>query len=82
MPEAALADARMLATSSEAGETRRAAAALATRLSLRHAITTELEQTLLDTLGDAAVAATILPHSLMDPTAETLSQWLRERGAA
>lgn len=81
LPEAALADARLIAASSEDDRVCRAAAALAHRLSLRQAVTTELEQTLLDTLGDAAVAATILPHALMDPSADTLSQWLRERGA-
>jgi len=81
LPEAALADARQLAADSTAPAPRQAAAAFAHRLSLRHAITAELEQTLLDTLGDAAAAATILPHALMDPSSDTLSAWLRERRA-
>lgn len=82
LPEAALTDAQRIAESASDEATRSAAAALARRLSLRHAITSELERTLLETLGEAATAATILPHALMDPSSDTLATWLSERGAA
>ena len=81
LPEDALPDARRIAQDANDGATREAAGALAHRLALRHAITSELERTLLETLGEAATAATIIPHALMDPSSNTLAAWLRERGA-
>jgi arsenite/tail-anchored protein-transporting ATPase len=82
LPQAALVDARVLAQQSPDEGERQAAAALARVLELREAISTDLEQTLLETLGDDAASATLLPRAGMDPPSDVVAAWLAERGAA
>jgi len=79
-PEAAYIDSRQLATRKDAvGE---AAGHLATLVTLRRSVWSQVVDGLQESFGHGAHGLTLLPLASADPTASTVAEWLRQGGAA
>lgn len=82
MPRQALEDARRLADSAGDPALAKAARLFAKRLVARQAVSDELDSTLLEMLGESADQVILLPRAAIEPSADMVAAWLRERGAA
>jgi anion-transporting ArsA/GET3 family ATPase len=82
LPSLALEDARRLAGSADDPKLASAARSFAQHLDARRVISEDLDNTLQEMLGEAARQAILLPRSAVDPSADMVAAWLRERGAA